>query len=405
MITVQEFKDKYLGEIGTEVRDRYEQELKVELLAEQIKQLRKERNLIQEQLGELVGVQRAQISKMENNTGNVTVATLIKIFGALKAKVTTSTATVMANKNKKMNTKNLVILLIFFINSSYSQNSVQTNRIIRSSSEKIGVVSNSGSLLIDTNYISIGVPYGKGHKVLPPQDERVKFDSPIEYYVVIDSERKSAIFDKNGNKIFGFVDCFGLEIDDYTKTIVKIIKEQDNSLSSYIYGFDGIQIFEQSFENIGYINNSYLIALIAEDGSNKEYYLYNIKTKTKLGPFTHFNIYNNDSSPPLGVNKNKFEQYTKLNLITNRQKKGKIEVWGACDLNGQELLPSQYQGIVPIINLGWEDRLINHPDKPINVDFYFYTYRTDDYEKMILLDNKMKKYEYDGRANTIKIVE
>jgi HTH-type transcriptional regulator/antitoxin HipB len=42
----------------------YEQELRVEILAEQIKQLRKERNLTQEQLGELVGVQRAQISKM-----------------------------------------------------------------------------------------------------------------------------------------------------------------------------------------------------------------------------------------------------------------------------------------------------------------------------------------------------
>jgi DNA-binding transcriptional regulator YiaG len=50
MITVQDFKYKYLGEIGTEVRDRYEQELKVELLAEQIKQIRKERNLTQEQL-------------------------------------------------------------------------------------------------------------------------------------------------------------------------------------------------------------------------------------------------------------------------------------------------------------------------------------------------------------------
>ncbi len=88
MITVQEFKNKYLGEEGTEVRDRYEQELKVELLAEQIKQLRKERNLTQEQLGELVGVQRAQISKLENNTGNVTISTLMKIFGVLNAKVT-----------------------------------------------------------------------------------------------------------------------------------------------------------------------------------------------------------------------------------------------------------------------------------------------------------------------------
>lgn len=87
-ITLSELKDKTLGKVGTPRRDKYELELKVELLAEQIKQLRIERNLTQEQLGELVGVQRAQISKMENNTGNVTISTLMKIFGALKAKVT-----------------------------------------------------------------------------------------------------------------------------------------------------------------------------------------------------------------------------------------------------------------------------------------------------------------------------
>jgi len=87
-ITLSELKDKTLGKLGTPKRDKYEQELRVEILAEQIKQLRIERNLTQEQLGQLVGVQRAQISKMENNTGNVTIATLMKIFGALKAKVT-----------------------------------------------------------------------------------------------------------------------------------------------------------------------------------------------------------------------------------------------------------------------------------------------------------------------------
>ncbi len=87
-IKLSELKDKTLGKVGIPKRDKYEQELKVELLAEQIKQLRVERNLTQEQLGELVGVQRAQISKMENNTGNVTISTLMKIFGALKAKVT-----------------------------------------------------------------------------------------------------------------------------------------------------------------------------------------------------------------------------------------------------------------------------------------------------------------------------
>jgi DNA-binding XRE family transcriptional regulator len=87
-ITLSELKDKTLGKVGTPKRDKYEQELRVEILAEQIKQLRMERNLTQAQLGELVGVQRAQISKMENNTGNVTISTLMKIFGALKAKVT-----------------------------------------------------------------------------------------------------------------------------------------------------------------------------------------------------------------------------------------------------------------------------------------------------------------------------
>jgi len=86
-ITLSELKDKTLGKVKTAKRDKYEQELKVEILAVQIKQLRLERNLTQEQLGELVGVQRAQISKLENNTGNVTISTLLKIFTALKAKV------------------------------------------------------------------------------------------------------------------------------------------------------------------------------------------------------------------------------------------------------------------------------------------------------------------------------
>jgi transcriptional regulator with XRE-family HTH domain len=37
-----------------------------------IKTARKKRNLIQEQLGELVGVKKSQISRLENSTGNVT---------------------------------------------------------------------------------------------------------------------------------------------------------------------------------------------------------------------------------------------------------------------------------------------------------------------------------------------
>ena len=86
-IGLGELKDKSLGKIGTKRRDVYEYELRVELLSEQIKHLRKEQNLTQEQLGKLIGVQRAQISKLENNTSNVTIGTIIKVFNALKATV------------------------------------------------------------------------------------------------------------------------------------------------------------------------------------------------------------------------------------------------------------------------------------------------------------------------------
>ncbi|QAA82230.1 XRE family transcriptional regulator [Aequorivita sp. H23M31] len=87
MMTLDQMKDKDLGEIGTPERDKYEFDLKMEVLGDMIKSVRKERNLTQEQLGELIGVQKSQISKLERNTKNVTIETILKVFGALKANV------------------------------------------------------------------------------------------------------------------------------------------------------------------------------------------------------------------------------------------------------------------------------------------------------------------------------
>ncbi|MCU0322325.1 MAG: helix-turn-helix domain-containing protein [Chitinophagaceae bacterium] len=87
LTSVEELKEKHLGKIGTSKRDKYEQELKIELLAEEINALRISINLTQDQLGELVGVQRAQISKLENGKSNITIGTLLKVMNALKAKV------------------------------------------------------------------------------------------------------------------------------------------------------------------------------------------------------------------------------------------------------------------------------------------------------------------------------
>ena len=59
--------DKHIGKVGTERRDVFENELRIELLGQAIKHARQELNLTQAQLGELVGVQKAQISKKENS--------------------------------------------------------------------------------------------------------------------------------------------------------------------------------------------------------------------------------------------------------------------------------------------------------------------------------------------------
>ncbi|MCW3107924.1 MAG: transcriptional regulator, family [Segetibacter sp.] len=85
--TLAEMKDKYIGKVGTQERDEYEYELRMDVLGRMIKTARQERNLTQEQLGELVGVQKAQISKLESSANSATIDTILKVFKALKTDI------------------------------------------------------------------------------------------------------------------------------------------------------------------------------------------------------------------------------------------------------------------------------------------------------------------------------
>jgi HTH-type transcriptional regulator/antitoxin HipB len=85
--TLDQVQDELIGKIGTVSRDIFEYELQMDLIGKAIKQTRKERNLTQEELGKLIGVQKAQISRIENNASNVTIDTLLRVFTALKATV------------------------------------------------------------------------------------------------------------------------------------------------------------------------------------------------------------------------------------------------------------------------------------------------------------------------------
>ena len=85
--TLDEVQDTLIGKIGTPNRDRFEYELQMDLIGQAIKQTRQERKLTQEELGKLIGVQKAQISRIENNASNVTIETLMRVFNALQARV------------------------------------------------------------------------------------------------------------------------------------------------------------------------------------------------------------------------------------------------------------------------------------------------------------------------------
>ncbi|MEI6757422.1 MAG: helix-turn-helix transcriptional regulator [Chlorobium sp.] len=85
--TLNEVQDKLIGQLGTPDRDKFEYELQMDLIGQAIKQTRQERNLTQEELGKLIGVQKSQISRIESNASNVTIDTLMRVFNALQAKV------------------------------------------------------------------------------------------------------------------------------------------------------------------------------------------------------------------------------------------------------------------------------------------------------------------------------
>ena len=85
--TLAEIEDKHIGKKGTKERDEYEYELRMELLGRMIKATRKEQNLTQEELGHLIGVNKSQISKIENHANSATIETILKVFKALKAEI------------------------------------------------------------------------------------------------------------------------------------------------------------------------------------------------------------------------------------------------------------------------------------------------------------------------------
>ena len=85
--TLEQLENEYFSPKGSAKRNIYESELEMEILSEKLRILRKEKNLTQQELGKLVGVQKSQISKLERSVNNTTISTILKVFNALDAKI------------------------------------------------------------------------------------------------------------------------------------------------------------------------------------------------------------------------------------------------------------------------------------------------------------------------------
>ena len=86
LYSLEEVKDELLGKVGTPERDEHDRNVEEALhayrIGEAIKKARLKQNLTQEELGERIGVQKAQISRMERGY-SISIPTLSRVFKAL----------------------------------------------------------------------------------------------------------------------------------------------------------------------------------------------------------------------------------------------------------------------------------------------------------------------------------
>jgi hypothetical protein len=288
---------------------------------------------------------------------------------------------------------------LFFVTlvafSCNAQHSISTNEIFRTEDNLFGVKSATGKQLIDPIYQQIRVAFPGEKKSLPPQ-EGVQALSEPEYYLVSNASNQKALFDKNGKQIVDFMECTSIVVDQATQTMV-VAKEiqAKRPPRSFLYTLKGELIFDDSFEAIGYIRHSDLIALIAEDGANDEFYLYNPFEENKLGPFDHFNIYNKDFTTPKGIAEPNYVKYKdQLNVITVRREEGGDYRWGMIDPKGNEILPMEYSKLGLFSEADRNHPFFKQAIKPGGGDFIFRGLPIANRSTTILFDPNLEQYEF-----------
>lgn len=77
--TINEHFDIKYGKVGTDSRTNFEHDAEVYLIAELVREKRKEAHLTQQELADRLNVKRTYISKIERGVGDIRISTLRKI--------------------------------------------------------------------------------------------------------------------------------------------------------------------------------------------------------------------------------------------------------------------------------------------------------------------------------------
>lgn len=75
--------NEQIGKKGTKERSLFEAQVKIERLGSKIYELRKAKGLTKKELAQLTGVCKAQVSKIESDTINAKIGTLLKVLNVL----------------------------------------------------------------------------------------------------------------------------------------------------------------------------------------------------------------------------------------------------------------------------------------------------------------------------------
>ncbi len=81
--SIDELINRDLGQPGTPERDKFDAKIQAAAIAYQLKEMRKQKNITQQQLAEMVGIDKTQISKIEKGSRNLTIETIARIVHAL----------------------------------------------------------------------------------------------------------------------------------------------------------------------------------------------------------------------------------------------------------------------------------------------------------------------------------